>query len=207
MLPLAAAVHCTVRARLEETLREALMRRWAIGLLGATLIGVVLLGIEGNPHPAAAQQDERLAVVSGYFDATARGDVDEALSAFTDDAVFIGVGGGGCPRQAPFTDLAENRRQIEGNPAIPPRQTIRNVEVSGTIVLGQLEARADNRRARGVERELRSFIAEIPNDKITFFAVVNDLSDPLTAFSVAVAAGTEAPRAPLPNPATPCAGV
>ena len=96
---------------------------------------------------------------------------------------------------------------IEGNVAIHLCQTIRNVEVSGTVVLGQLEARADNRRARGVERELRSFIAQIPNDKITFFAVVSDTSDRQTAFALAANAGTQAPRAPLPNPETPCAGV
>jgi len=43
-------------------------------------------------------------------------------------------------------------------------------------------------------------MAQIPNDKITFFAVLNDLSDPQTA-------GTQRADAPLPNPETPCAGV
>jgi len=67
------------------------IRRWVIGLVPATLIGVALLSMVGNPHPAAAQQGERLAVVSGYFDAQNRADVDESLSAFADNAVFIGV--------------------------------------------------------------------------------------------------------------------
>ena len=55
------------------------MRRWVIGLGPATLIGVALLSMVGNPHPTAAQQGERLAVVSGYFDAQNRADVDESL--------------------------------------------------------------------------------------------------------------------------------
>ena len=183
------------------------MRRWVIGLVPATLIGVALLSIVGNPHPAAAQQDERLAVVSGYFDAQNRGDVDETLSAFADDAVFIGVAGGGCSPQTPCTDLASIRQQLEGNVAIHLCQTVTGVQVSGAVVLGQLEARRDTSRANGVERELRSFIAQIPNDKITLFAVVNDFSDPQTAFNAAVSAGTQARGAPLSNPQTPCAGV
>ena len=76
------------------------MRRWVIGLGPATLIGVALLSMVGNPHPTAAQQGERLAVVSGYFDAQNRADVDESLSAFADNAVFIGVQAtGGCAQQ------------------------------------------------------------------------------------------------------------
>ena len=184
------------------------IRRWVIGLVPATLIGVALLSMVGNPHPTAAQQGERLAVVSGYFDAQNRADVDESLSAFADNAVFIGVQAtGGCAQQTPCTDLAGIRRQLEGNVAIHLCQTIRSVEVSGAVVLGQLEARRDTSRANGVERELRSFIAQIPNDKITFFAVVSDTSDPQTAFALAANAGTQAPRAPLPSPETPCAGV
>lgn len=179
------------------------MRKWVIGLVPATLIGVALLNIVGNPHPAAAQQAERLAVMTGLFDAWSRGDVDEALSAFADNAVFIGAREtGSCSAQTPCTDLAGIRQTLVGNAAIHLCQTIRNVEVSGTVVLGQFETRSDNDRANGVERLLRSFIAQIPNDKITFFAVVNDLSDPQTAFTAAVAAGTQAPRAPLPNPET-----
>ncbi len=188
---------------------EALTRKWVIGLLvPATLIGMALLSIVGNPHPAAAQQAERLTVVSGYFDAYARGDVDEMLSAFADNAVFIGARlTGNCSYQTPCTDLAGIRQQLEGNVAVHSCQTIRNVEVSGAVVLGQFEDRNDGTRANGVERGLRSFIAQIPNDKITFYAVVFDTSDPQTAFHLAVAAGTQARPAPLPNPETPCAGV
>ena len=176
------------------------MRSWVTGLVPATFIAVVLLSM-GNPHPVAAQQAERLAVVSGFLDAWSRGDVDEALSAFADNAVFIGVRATGlCSAQTPCTDPASIRQQFENLVANHICQTIRNVQVSGAVVLGQIESRTDNNRANGVERVLVSFIAQIPNDKITFFALVNDLSDPQTA-------GTHALRAPLPNPETPCAGV
>lgn len=140
-------------------------------------------------------------MVSGFFNAWSRGDVDAALSAFADNAVFIGARATGpCSQQSPCTGLAGVRQQIEFGVGIHVCQTIRNVEVSGAVVLGQFETRTDIDRANGVERVLRSFIAQIPDDKITFFAAVNDLSDPQTA-------GTQAPRAPLPNPETPCAGV
>jgi len=184
------------------------MRRWGIGLVAATFIGVALLSMVGNPHPAAAQQGERLAVASSFFDAHNRGDADAALSAFADNAVFIGARvTGPCSPQTPCTDLAAIRPQLEGAVANHICYTIRSVEVSGAVVLGQFEIRDDPSRAIGVERLLRSFIIQIPDDKISFYAALNDLSDPQTAFVVAVAAGTQAPRAPLPNPATPCAGV
>ena len=184
------------------------MRRWVIGLVPATFIGVALLSMGGNPHPAAAQQGERLAVVSGFFDASSRGDADGAISAFADNAVFIGARvTGPCSPQTPCTDLASIRQQTDAAIANHICYTIRSVEVSGAVVLGQFEIRDDPSRAIGVERLLRSFIIQIPNDKISFYAALNDLSDPQTAFVVAVAAGTQAPRAPLPNPATPCAGV
>jgi ketosteroid isomerase-like protein len=184
------------------------MRRWITGLVPATFLGVALLSMLGNPHPAGAQEpttqeSERLAVVTGLFDAWSRGDVDAALSAFADNAVFIGARETGtCSAQTPCTSLAPIRQTLEANAAIHLCQTIRTVEVSGTTVLGQFETRSDNDRANGVERLKRSFIAQVPHDQIIFFAVVNDLADPETAFTAAVAAGTQAPGAPLPNPET-----
>ena len=177
------------------------MRRWVIGLVPATFIGVALLSMVANPHPAAAQQSERLTVVSSFLDAWSRGDVDEALSAFADNAVFIAARPTGpCGAQTPCSDPAGIRQQLEFAVGLHVCQTLRSVQVSGSVVHGQFETRIDLDRRNGVERVLRSFMAQIPNDKITFFAVVNDLSDPQTA-------GTHALRAPLPNPETPCAGL
>ena len=177
------------------------MRRWGIGLLPAAIISVTLLSMVGNAHPAAAQQSERVAVVSRFLDAWSRGSVDEALSAFADNAIFIAARPTGpCGGQTPCTDLAGIRAQIEFAVGIHICQTLRNVQVSGSVVTGQFETRTDVDRANGVERVVRVFMAQIPNDKITFFAVLNDLTDPQTA-------GTRRADAPLPNPETPCAGV
>lgn len=177
------------------------VRKWGIALVAATFSGLALLTTVGNPSPVAAQQPERLAVVSGLLDAWSRGAVDEALSAFADDAVFIAARATGpCATKTPCTGLEDVRRQIDFGVGIHICQTLRTATVSGSVVLGQLEARTDTDRANGVERLQRSFIAQVPNDKITFFAVLNDLSDPQTA-------GTLGSRAPLPNPETPCAGV
>jgi hypothetical protein len=183
------------------------MCSWMIGLVRATCIGVALLSMGGNPYPAAAQEDERLEVVRGFFDAASRGDADVAMAAFADSAVFIGARPTGpCSPQTPCTDLAGIREQQEGAIANHICYTIRSVEVAGAIVLGQIEIRDDPRRAIGVERLLRSFIMQVPNDQISFYAALDDLADPQTAFAAAVTAGTQAPGTPLPNPATPCAG-
>ena len=177
------------------------MRSWVIGLVPATFIVVALLSMVVAPHAAAAQQSERVAVVNRYLDAWSRGDVDEALSAFADNAVFIAARvTGPCAAQTPCNDLAGIRAQLDFAVGIHICQTLRNVQVSGSVVTGQFETRTDVDRANGVERVVRSFMAQIPNDKITFFAVLNDLSDPQTA-------GTQRADAPLPNPETPCAGV
>ena len=177
------------------------MPRWTIGLLPAALIGVTLLSMVGTARPAAAQQAERVAVVSRFLDAWSRGDVDEALSAFADNAIFIAARPTGpCGGQTPCTDLAGIRAQIEFAVGIHICQTLRNVQVSGSVVTGQFETRTDLDRANGVERLKRSFIAQVRNDKITFFSVLNDFTDPQTA-------GTQTTGAPLPNPETPCAGV
>jgi hypothetical protein len=177
------------------------VRSWLISLVSASFIGVALLIMVGNPHPAAAQQAERLAVVSGFLDAWSRGQVDEALSFFADDAVFIAARvTGPCGGQTPCTGLAGIREQLQFAVGIHLCQTLRSGTVSGSVVTGQIESRTDIDRANGVERLKRSFIAQIPNDKITFFAVLNDFADPQTA-------GTQTAGAPLPNPETPCAGV
>ncbi len=155
----------------------------------------------GTAHTAAAQDDERVAVVSGFLDAWSRAEVDEALSAFDDNAVFIAARvTGPCAGGTPCTGLAGIREQLDFAVGLHICQTLRNVQVSGSVVTGQFETRTNVDRARGVERLKRSFIAQIPSDKITFFAVLNDLSDPQTA-------GTQTASAPLPNPETPCAGV
>jgi hypothetical protein len=173
-----------------------------------TLIGVAPVHLVGNAHPVTAQQDARLALVSGYFDAIGRGDVDEALSAFAESAVFIPARQmGTCSGPTPCTDLASIRQEIEVNVAGHACPTIRWVEVSGSAVFGQYEHRGDSTRANGVERLLRSFFVQIPNDKFTFFAIRNDSTDPQTRLNTNVVEGTQAPRAPLPNPETPCAGV
>jgi len=136
------------------------------------------------------------------LDAWSRGDVDEALSYFAENAVFIAARPTGpCGAQTPCSDLAGIRQQIEFGVGIHICQTLRDVGVSGAVVHGQYETRTDVDRAKGVERLLRAFMAQIPNDKITFFAVVNDLSDPQTAGTLV------APSLQLPNPETPCAGV
>ena len=123
------------------------------------------------------------------------------LGFFADDAVFIAARmTGPCAGQTPCTGLAGIREQVEFAVAMNICQTLREATVAGSVVTGQIESRTDIDSCERVERLKRSFIAQIPNDEITFIAVLNDFSDPQTA-------GIQTAGAPLPNPETPCAGV
>ncbi len=67
-----------------------------------------------------------------------------------------------------------------------------------------MENRSDGSRANGVEHTIQSFMALVPQDKITFLAIVTDAGDPQTALSGAINAGTAQPLPPIPTPDPPC---
>ena len=187
--------------------KRVLVRCLAISPVLVTILALAVLSFHENTRPVQAQEAARVAVVSAFFDAIARGDVAGALAQFADDAFYVGGNPtGNCSTQAPCNDLEGIRQQLQFNVGQHTCLTIRNVQVAGSVVLGTTEVRADQFRARGIERALVSFIAQIPQDKITLYVARFDLTDPQSALQVALATGTAQPTSPpIPNPGTPCA--
>ena len=149
-----------------------------------------------------------MSVVLRWMDAEQRGDLDTAAAQFADSAVFISNKvTGNCSQQTPCTDSAGIRQQTQGNIAEHICSTFLTLQVSGAVVTGKREIRSDSRRANGVERTLQSFMAVVPQDKITFFVGALDLADPQSVLNGAINAGTQPAGTPLPNPTTPCAGL
>ncbi len=173
-------------------------------ILGVTL-SIATASFQANTDAASAQQPDREAIAVGFFAAQADGELDAAMAAFAPNAVFIGARAtGACSAATPCTDLAGIRDQVQGNLDIHNCQTVRAVQVAGSVVTGQLEARNDVARANGIERVLQTFIMQIPADRSTFFANLNDMTDAQTVLNAAINAGTQEARAPVPNPANPC---
>jgi hypothetical protein len=180
------------------------LTRW--GVLGGVLVAVLLRGTA--PLQARPQQVDlrRAAIVQQYFTALAAGDVDGALALFAPNAEFIGSRPtGNCSAHSPCTELAGIRQQLDANLALGHHcQVATSLEVVGSTVLGRTLLRNDAIRARGIERILQTFLAQVPEDQITALYLVQDLTDPQTVTDLAILAGTQAPAPPLPTPDPPC---
>jgi hypothetical protein len=186
--------------------KHTLIRGTATGMLMALVAAFGLLGGSAGMRRADAQQPnpDRISVVRSFINALSNWDIDGQVAAFADNAVFIGARAtGNCSQQTPCTDPASIRQQAQGNIAIHPCYIIRAIQVSGAVVTGQLEDQSDTTRMNGIPRVLQDFIALVPNNKITFFANMNDIGDPLTALNAQITAGTAQPNGPaIPTPAS-----
>src|SRR3954447_24222376 len=150
------------------------LRVVAMALVLTVTLLIAVVSLNANIAAVSAQEPDRAAMAVGFFDAQGAGDLDGAMAAFAPNAVFIGARvTGTCSAATPCTDLAGIRNQIQGNLDIHNCQTVRAVQVAGSVVTGQLEARNDVARANGIARVLHTFIMQIPSDQITFFANLN----------------------------------
>jgi hypothetical protein len=189
---------------------RATVRTLAISLVLALVVGSALT-LQGKPVPVRAQQvapSDRAAVLSAFFSASNNGDVDGAAALFAGNAVFISaLSSGLCSQATPCTDSAGIHQQLTNVSSGHLCLVLRSISVSGAVVTGQLEFRNDASRSHGIDHTLTDFIALVPAGRITFYAALNDVADPQTALNGAIAAGTQPAGTPIPNPATPCAGV
>ena len=133
---------------------------------------------------AQAQEPDRAAIVRAFFDAANRGDVDAELALFTPNGLFFpsSVVQGGSACGAPATGcggvlMCNLFQQQAANGLI---RTLTDLEVNGSIVTGHFVEANAARRAEGT-RDLTAFMVEIPEDRISGFVVMLDLSDPETA--------------------------
>jgi ketosteroid isomerase-like protein len=189
------------------------VRRVAVSLVFAILVGVGLPSWQGPTKPARAQSVEpgdRAAVLTGLLTALNNGDLDGALALFADNAVFVGAArsGGTCSQATPCTDAAGIRQQLQ-NAVVGSHTcfTLRSLTVSGAVVTGQRDTRNDVTRRNGIDRDIEDFFALVPDGQITFWAAVKNVGDPETALDLAISAGTQPPGTPIPAPGTPCGPV
>jgi hypothetical protein len=186
---------------------RAMFRVIALILVSVIGLGVGLKPVVSAPAPAAAPQTDLkgAAVVLGVFDALNRGDASAAASAFADKGFLIGAALVGlCSLTAPCYDREKIRANFEVLVKLPHScDTVTSLQVSGSVVLGRLEARGDGLRARGIERVVQLFMAQVLQDKVVAYFGRNDLADPETARNVAIVAGTEPKGTPIAI-APPC---
>jgi hypothetical protein len=183
----------------------------AISIVLALVVGSAL-ALYGRTAPAQAQQvvqSDRAAVIEAYFNAINHGDVNGAAAAFASDAVFSGSSlRGNCSQSVPCTDSAGILQNLTRFVSSHDCRVLHTISVSGAVVTGQSELRSDNIRQNGVDHIMEDFIALVPAGQITYWSNLIDLADPQTALNHAINLGTVKPvNPPIPNPATPCAGV
>jgi len=127
--------------------------RW----FAALLILVAATGAMAQEDPVAVQQK--------LLDALARGDVGEALSLFTEDAV-IDAQSGYCAK-APCVGKPAIRKDFERYVADKSRRaTPLNTYVSGNVLITRFEARSATIQQAGVDRIILWAIREFRGDKI-----------------------------------------
>lgn len=180
--------------------------RRPVMLLG-TLFGLGFLALSRDPGPATAREEpaDPASVLRAFANAYNRGDEVVAATLFTENAVWVRAAAtGGCARQTPCIGLAEIRSRLQDGVATNNCYTILDTTVSGSVVTAHAESRNDDLRARGIERVRNVWMGWVPEDKLAALYIVNDTADPQTAANDAIRAGTQAPGAPIPNPATPC---
>ena len=145
-----------------------------------TTISIIALAvIAALLAPVARAQDADPAAIFGEFvDAVNEGDVDAALSLFTEDATWIR--GGRCPPGA-CAGQAAIRTELEKDIADHHRIDIIDVEVTGSTLTARVELRTDATRKAGIDRAIQIFTVAFEGNKISALQVRPDFTDPETA--------------------------
>ena len=113
----------------------------------------------------AAAQTDSVAVQQQLLDALAKGDVEAAVSLFTDDAV-IDSQSGDCAK-APCVGKVAIRKDLQRYVMDKSRRVVPlDTRVSGNVLVTRFEARSATIRKAGVERIVLWGIREMRGDKI-----------------------------------------
>ena len=172
---------------------------FALALTLALLVPVAI-GVQAQDQGA-----DPAAVVAAAQAARSGDDAAAAAAFFSDNAIWVRtVATGPCSRQSPCVGRAAILAQFQVEVAIHQCVTVVDQTVNGSAVASHFEVRSDTLRRNGIERSLTVSLAQVDQGKIVAQYNVYDLSDSQTAANVAIGAGTQAPGAPIPNPATPC---
>ncbi|MHB8576453.1 MAG: hypothetical protein ACYDCQ_14110 [Dehalococcoidia bacterium] len=177
-------------------------------LVGISL-GVGLLGVQKRSQSAHAQvaDPSRAQVILDFFADRNAGDDNAAAALFADNAFFvINSIFGDCSLHTPCYDRASILQDLQVVDTAQSNHcgTVTSIEVMGDIVTGRLEARNDPLRARGIERSVLGFMAEVQDGEMISFYLRPDLGDPQTALNAAIIAGRAQAEVPIPTPTPPC---
>ena len=168
-------------------------------------VTVVLLAVTAVSAQAQEQSPDPAAVVADAQAARSGSDAAAAAAFFTDNAIWVRtVATGACSRQSPCIGRAAILVQFQVEAAIHQCVTVIDQGATGGVVMSHFEVRSDTLQRNGIERTLTDSMALVDQGKIVAQYNISDLSDAETAANAAIGAGTQAPGAPIPNPATPC---
>ncbi len=164
-------------------------------ILLTTLLGLLAVSV------TSGQETDPAATFSQYADAVNRGDVDDALALFTEDATW--VRGGRCPPGA-CVGQAAVRVELETEVASQHRIDIIDTQVTGSTLTARAEFQTVMTRAAGVERIILAYTVEFQGDKISALQAMPDLTDSQTAaFTGGRLPGTGGGPAPTTGTALP----
>ena len=179
-------------------------RRNQVAAFALSLIAALLVPV-GISVQAQDQGADPAAVVAAAQAARSGDNAAAAAAFFSDNAIWVRtVATGPCSRQSPCVGRAAILAQFQAEVAIHQCVTVIDQTVTGGAVVSHFEVRSDTLRRNGIERSLTVSLAQVDQGKIVAQYNIYDLSDSQTAANVAIGAGTQAPGAPIPNPATPC---
>jgi hypothetical protein len=150
--------------------------------------GMLLAFTLTRPGAVGAQGVDRAVIVQQWIDARNRYDVDAVMALLTDTAVA--AHGRQCLLPTPCVGEA-NRPVFTGDAPAQAQHTIINMQGYGAAIVGQIEVRSNAIRAADVERVVSTFLIQIPQDKISAYIGIPDVTDPQTARFVAA---QQAPR-------------
>ena len=131
-----------------------------------------------SANVTGGQELDPAAIFRQYADAVNRGNVDDALALFTEDATW--VRGGRCPPGA-CAGQAAIRVELETEVANHHRIDIIDVQVTDSTLTARAEFQTDRTREAGVERIVLAYTVEFRGDKISALRAMPDLTDPQTA--------------------------
>ena len=168
-------------------MHRTILLRGLVCLVMAVL-GLLLVSTTVPALVISAQGVDRTTLVEQWIEARNQGDVDGVMALQTETASWIA---GPCLAQSPC--MGDRIRALAAaNAAAQAEFTINNVQAAGSNVAGQYELRSDAICAAGVERIRGTFLISAPQDKITLYIAVVDVTDTQTATWVAVNAGGQA---------------
>jgi len=147
----------------------------ALAMAGVFALGV--LGLPSGVWMAAGYQVDRVEALRQWFAARAQGNVDAAVAMLSDDVSFIE---GTCLVRTPCRGTGAVRSLFARQAADHAADTLISARAFGSVVGGRIQSRSNALRAAGVERVMNVFIAQVPQGKISGYAVLPDLTDPQT---------------------------